>query len=150
MSDAELTGRLVKACADPDHRVLEAILTSGVVCLRDTNRTTLCHVAAANRNEKVLALLIGAGADVDVRDARGTTPLLNAALNANEKVAAMLLAAGAHVDSVNDAGETACHRAAGNANEAVLTMLIEAGADCRRATTIGRMTPCPLCSGEPK
>lgn len=53
------------------------------------------HAAAAGRNAEVVALLIGAGADVHARQAGGFTPLAAALQNGDEAIAALLRNAGA-------------------------------------------------------
>ena len=63
---------LYDACLNSDESVLKALLTGGVV-----NAAPVCVMAAAwNSNERVMAMLIGAGANVDCVDAdSGETPL---------------------------------------------------------------------------
>jgi ankyrin repeat protein len=89
------------------------------VHLRDA--TTPCYLATMMGDvDHTLALLLAAGADVNVSDARGTTPCHWAARGRRSSAALALLVTsdGANVDAVNGAGETPSHMAASNENAA--------------------------------
>jgi ankyrin repeat protein len=54
---------------------MKTLISSGFdVNDTDQDGVSLAHRAARNKNEKVLAMLIAAGADVSVRDVPGSTP----------------------------------------------------------------------------
>ena len=80
------------------------------------------------RAQKMLQLLIVAGADVNQETPRGT-PLMAAAVNARNKLLIeMLLQSGAHVDQADQKGRTALFYAHAFGNEDIETQLIAAGA----------------------
>lgn len=126
-------------------RVLERLLNGAIVNVDDKDKSgrTLCHFAASNSNEAVMALLIAAKADVHLPDDNGRSPLFLAASNENEKIFEMLLAAGAIVsfDACDDRRSTLLHAAASNRNAAILEKLIAMGFDVSARDIIGA-TPC--------
>jgi ankyrin repeat protein len=80
------------------------------------------------RAQKMLQLLIVAGADVNQETPRGT-PLMAAAANArNTMLIEMLLQSGAHVNQTDQRGRTALFYAHAFGNEDIETQLIRAGA----------------------
>lgn len=86
-----------------------------------TSTADLCHRAAANANENVLAALIDcAGVDVDRRDADGVRPIHYAA-NANA-----------------EGGRSLGHVAAVNPNAAVMQCLVERGIDVNARNNRGK------------
>jgi ankyrin repeat protein len=103
------------------------------VLTRTAGTCTIAHVAAGNRNERVLAMLIAAGATVTQGSSRKFWPIHVAAANPNAAVLRLLLDAGAatQVHCLDGAGETPLFKACSNPNEAVLDLLLAAGADWR-------------------
>jgi ankyrin repeat protein len=95
---------------------------------------SLCHFAARNPDDGVLAVLLAHNVTLNVRNEMRELPLHVAAENENEKVLMMLLAAGYNRKSLRKRvgdegdGDTIVHRAAANRNEKVLAMVIAAGA----------------------
>ena len=80
------------------------------------------------RAQKMLQLLIVAGADVNQETPRGT-PLMAAAANArNTMLIEMLLQSGAHVNQTDQKGRTALFYAHAFGNDDIETQLIRAGA----------------------
>lgn len=78
-------------------------------------RTPLMWAAWCNPNPEVIAVLLKAGADVNMKDANGCTPLLWAAWgNQNPEVITTLLEAGADARAKNNQGKTAFDNAQAN------------------------------------
>jgi ankyrin repeat protein len=78
-------------------------------------RTVLMIAAESNQDEKVIALLVSAGAKVNARGPAGWTALMMAAYdNPNPAVALALLKAGADGKIRSDAGHTAFEYARDN------------------------------------
>jgi len=69
-----------------------------LVAARGTNGNDLLGMAAATRDERLVAVLLERGADVNRGNAHGWTPLHQAAYGNLPALARMLLAAGARVD----------------------------------------------------
>ena len=63
---------------------------------------TPLHYAATGGHLRVMAFLIGAGADVNAESPNGTTPLMMAAMYGNDATVKLLLESGAHADTRND------------------------------------------------
>jgi len=67
--------------------------------------------------QKIVVLLLDAGADLQARDSAGNTPLHWAACACgNQEVLELLISKGAHVDAKDSNGQTPSHRAAYNAD----------------------------------
>uniref|UniRef100_A0A0G4HV40 Uncharacterized protein n=1 Tax=Chromera velia CCMP2878 TaxID=1169474 RepID=A0A0G4HV40_9ALVE len=77
----------------------------------------------------VAALLIRAGAGVNVRDYRGRTALIAAAENGHSELVAMLLAEGSKVNTQDSEGVSAFITAAQNGNGEAVALLLRARAD---------------------
>jgi ankyrin repeat protein len=82
--------------------------------LKNIHGTTALMAAAVPRpnhsqetKQKIIALLINAGANVDAQDNNNETPLMHAVRWANEAIVDQLLAAGANPDITNLDNETA-------------------------------------------
>ena len=63
---------------------------------------TPLHYAATGGQLRVLAFLIGSGADVNAESPNGTTPLMMAAMYGNDATVKLLLESGANVETRND------------------------------------------------
>ena len=63
---------------------------------------TPLHYAATGGQMRVLAFLIGSGADVNAESPNGTTPLMMAAMYGNAATVKLLLESGANVETRND------------------------------------------------
>jgi ankyrin repeat protein len=79
--------------------------------------------------EKMVQMLIDAGADVDNRGGHYGSPLWTASSEGHEKVVRVLIDAGADVDAQGDDRETALQAASSRGYEKVVRLLIDAGAD---------------------
>lgn len=124
---------------DEATRVVAAV-AEGAALTRGDGRTTLMYAVAWNRPAETVALLLEAGAAIDVREIGGGTALtLAAQYNENPRVTALLLQWGAEVDAQEVSGQTALMYAVdGNRNPAIASALIEAGADLETRTRFGR------------
>ncbi|MBI4747975.1 MAG: ankyrin repeat domain-containing protein [Acidobacteria bacterium] len=80
------------------------------------------------RDQKIVRLLLDAGADVNARTSDGDTVLIRSASYASREVIGALLNAGANVNLQNTTGDTALHSAAFNGRSDILQMLLGAGA----------------------
>ncbi len=88
------------------------------------------HLAARNRDSRVLEALVEAGADLDLLDRRnGWTPLLHAIHLRNDDAARVLVEAGAEVNRSADSGVTPLAMAAGYGMVGAVVVLLENGAD---------------------
>src|SRR5215831_4684112 len=103
----------------------------------DASGMTALHIAVTREDQKMIAALIRAGADVNratlpstpASDDPGTPLMLAANIEpANSSIASTLLAEGARVDAVSREGETAVSRAQKRGQTAVVNALVAAGA----------------------
>ena len=117
-------------------------------------RTTTPPIVAAaeSREPEAIALLIGAGADVNAKRKRGRVPQVGrrsvgwsalgvAALTEDPRTARgmrLLLDAGADVDSKNGYGKTPLMIAAGSGSVVQVQLLLTAGADLAAESSAGR------------
>ncbi|CAD7698948.1 unnamed protein product, partial [Ostreobium quekettii] len=104
------------------------------------------HETAAADNKPVAAVLIDAGANVDVRDRLGDTPLHSAAISNAVDVAILLLEGGADVDAIDDIGETPLHRAAAFGRAKVAELLVRYGANATIKNNDGKLPADNICS----
>jgi ankyrin repeat protein len=123
------------AAENENEAVLALVLAhvgAGDINAGDNDRCTPCFYAAANSNEKVIAMLLAAGADVRAPcglSLSSSALCHQAARNSNDAVMAQLLAAGAAFHTSNIHGIYPVHVAARNKNERVLARLLAAGAE---------------------
>lgn len=94
-------------------------------------------VAAQNRDEAMVALLLSHGVDVNVRGADGQTALMAAAALGCRELVPRLLEAGADVGAKTDDGWGALHFAALGDDVRVLETLVKAGADPSEQDAVG-------------
>jgi ankyrin repeat protein len=129
------------AAENKNDAVLALVLAhvgSGDINARDEEQCTPCFYAAINSNEKVLAMLMAAGADARVPFQWSSSALcLQAARNSNEAVMAHLLAAGAWFHTSDMSDNYPVQVAAENKNERVLAQLLAAGAEHRVVSPLG-------------
>ncbi len=81
---------------------------------QDRNGYCALHFAAQECNDKIVNILLKAGASTELRDVYGNTPLWTAAFNArgNYTVFSALLSSGASLKNENNAGKTVAEMAA--------------------------------------
>ena len=122
---------LMVAAATPVLPAAEELLRLGAdVSLQDRDgMTPLSHaVQGPESAREVLALLVEAGASVDVRMAREMTPLMDASLRGSDWAVKALLEAGADVRARDFIGWTPLHFAAKGRGAKCAEALIAAGA----------------------
>ena len=106
---------------------------------------------ASRGHDKVISLLLKAGASVGAQNGHGTTALMNAASQGNVKAARLLLEeGGADVHAHDQGGVTALHKAAWggtDSHNSIIEELAERGADVNRPRADG-VTPMMLATGK--
>ena len=85
--------------------------------------------AAANGYQRVMKLLVNAGADPNTRDENGKTPLDWAAEMEHQEAVKLLVEMGADPNARNEYGYTPLHWAARNGHQKAVKFLVDAGAD---------------------
>ncbi|HVC57130.1 MAG TPA: ankyrin repeat domain-containing protein [Stellaceae bacterium] len=123
-NDASAVQRLVAGGNDPNEE-------------DDQGRTGLL-VSAINGNLQIAAILIKAGAHLDVKDRLGNTPLSYAAERDHVELAQLLLDLGAAVDPQNRNGMTPLMIAASRGETAIVEALLAKGADPHKTDYTGR------------
>ena len=128
--------RLISAVADCDAARVGSILSERPLNLNELDRwhiTPLQHALAAgpcDERDRIVRMLLDAGADVNQPDAFGHTPLMWAISVGDAGMTAELLRAGADVNARRPDGTTALHTAAASdARADCVRMLLAAGAD---------------------
>jgi uncharacterized protein len=118
-----------RAVAQGDAATVQRLLADGISPqqLDENNRTGL-HLAAMTGNLQIFALLMKAGAKLDVRDPVGNTPLHYAADRGNTEMVKLMLALRAPIDAENKAGATPLMLAASRGNIEVAQLLLSGGA----------------------
>ena len=103
----------------------------------DQGRTGLQN-AAINGNLQIAAILIKAGANLDLRDKLGNTALHLAVDRNQVEMAQLLIDVGAALDLDNRAGMTPLMIAASRGNTAIVQALLNKGANARKTDFTGR------------
>jgi uncharacterized protein len=103
----------------------------------DSQRTGL-HAVAINGNLQIAAILIKAGARIDVRDNLGNTPLIYAADHDHLEMAKLLMDVGAQVDAENKNGMTPLMIAAKDGEVEMVRTLLARGANPNKSDYTGR------------
>jgi uncharacterized protein len=103
----------------------------------DSDRTAL-HYGALDGNLEIVAILIKAGARLDVTDGLGNTPLHLAAERSQTEAGELLLAAGAPVDPQNHDGMTPLMIAASRGDTQLVLALVAKGASTALTDYTGR------------
>jgi ankyrin repeat protein len=96
------------------------------------------HVAATNGNLQIAAILIKAGADINLRDKIGSTPLDDAAEHGRLEMLKLLLDVGAIVDAENKNGMTPLMFAAKSGDVEAVRALLAHGANPNKSDYTGR------------
>jgi ankyrin repeat protein len=104
----------------------------------EDNQRAGLHEAAMNGNIQIVAILIKAGAQIDIRDKLGNTPLIYASERDHAEVLKLLLDVGAQVDWQNHDGMTALMIAAKNGEVEMVRVLLEHGANPTKSDFTGR------------
>jgi uncharacterized protein len=104
----------------------------------DEDQRTALHYAAMNGNLTIIAILIKAGAKLDIRDKLGDTALHLAADRNQVEAAKLLLDVGVPVDADNKSGMTPLMIAANRGNIDLVQSLIAKGASVTKTDFTGR------------
>ena len=108
--------------------------------------TPLCWAAYRNQ-KKMVAFLVGEGADVNAGDKLGRAPLYWSADHGEKMLVELLLSKGAEIDAVDDYDRTALHMAVWRNHLDVAEVLIVAGADVN-AKAVDDHTPLYIATRE--
>jgi uncharacterized protein len=133
-------GNPARAARQNDAEAVREILTSGDSSPNQTDdesRTAL-HYAALSGNLEIIAILVKAGAKLDVADPLGNTPLHLAADRNQTEAGELLLAAGAEVDPQNQGGMTPLMIAASRGDTQLVLALLAKGASTAITDYTGR------------
>ncbi len=104
----------------------------------DKNGVPLLNIAVRNGHEQAAALLIEAGADIEmVSGDRGNTPVMDAAAEGNLSLLSRLIDSGAELDHRSKSGQTALVLAVGRQAEEAALLLINSGADVNIRDDLG-------------
>jgi ankyrin repeat domain-containing protein 50 len=87
------------------------------------------QAASFKGHDKIVRMLIDAGADVNAQDGHGNNALQEASSRDHDKVVRMLIDAGADVNAQDGHGNNALQAASSRDHDKVVRMLIDAGAD---------------------
>lgn len=109
--------------------VKAALLDEAQPNQRTSDGTPTLVLAVSNHNLEIIALLIDAGARVDIASTDGTTPLTLAAANGDSKIVSFLLEKKADIGKAGALRETAIIKAVRGRHEDVVKILLDAGAD---------------------
>jgi thiosulfate/3-mercaptopyruvate sulfurtransferase len=102
-----------------------------------TNATTPLMTAAHHGNDRIVRLLIAAGARVNAQNADGNNALWLACVGAHLDTIDMLVEAGIDIDNRNHDGATPLMYAASSGKAAIVERLLAKGADAALATPDG-------------
>ena len=122
---------------DAEH-VLKIVGTDGNPNQTDDENLTGMHYAAMNGNMRIAAILIRAGAKLDIKDPLGNTPLHWAVARRHADMVKLLLDSGASVDPDNKDGLTPLMIAARDGDLEILRALLAKGADVTKSDYTGR------------
>jgi ankyrin repeat protein len=125
------------AAANDAAKVRQLVGEYNVNQVDDQGRTGL-QIAAINGNLQIAAILIKAGAYLDLRDKLGNTALHLAADRNQTETAQLLIDVGAALDIDNRAGMTALMVAASRGNSGIVEALLAKGANARKTDFTGR------------
>lgn len=128
-----------RAVAKGDAGTVQRLLADGVnpQQLDEKDRTGLI-VAAMTGQMQIFAILVKAGARLDVPDPLGNTPLHYAAERDQIEMVKLMLALHAPVDAENRNGQTPLMMAASKGNTEIVQSLLSAGANPKKGDYTGR------------
>lgn len=104
-------------------------LLNGGICLNDRNNNCPILVGAIwDRKNKIVKLLLGAGANVNSRNGLTGSALETAILRQEHAIVQMLIEAGANVNVMDKSGKKILNKALSMGNKEIAQLLIDAGA----------------------
>jgi len=125
------------AAANDAAKVREMVGEASPNQVDDQGRTGL-QIAATNGNLQIAAILIKAGANLDLKDKLGNTALHLASDRNQVEMAQLLIDVGASLDADNRNGMTPLMVAASRGNAAIVQALLAKGANARKTDFTGR------------
>lgn len=138
--NATMTRALFQALDDTDFEHLEAIIEAGAdLEARNADGLTPLLVAAENRSDDAVAVLIKMGANINAAATTSKkTALHYAAKNSDTDTLKTLLRAKPDINSKDSKGQTPLHYAAIEADDDHVNMLVAAGADILAKDNLNR------------
>jgi ankyrin repeat protein len=119
-------------------RMAKRLVQAGApVNARDSDGSTVLHLAVREESVGVVEVLLANGADLHAREMDGETALHIAAIGGNVDLVKLLLKAGARVNAVDHGGATALHEAAFMGFRRVARILRSHGANPHMRTRFG-------------
>ena len=125
--------RVMKTGAFALRVVMVALIAAPAVAQPAASKDFRVLEAVKRRDQKALAALVRAKADVNAAQPDGATPLAWAVHLGERSMAEVLLTAGAKVNVVDEYGETPLTLAAESGDSALVQRLLKAGANARAA-----------------
>lgn len=109
---------LFQSLEDGDKKAFKALIKDNIELINNKNKDgkTFLHIAADNRNHKIVEILLSLNADVNVKDNDGRTALHLAAYDGGYYIVTLLLEKGADVNIRDNNGQTALYRALAGSN----------------------------------
>ena len=127
---AETVAACLEAGADPNARTDSVPFDSFFFVSGPFGGDTPLHFASIYSRDRMITVLLAAGARVNARDVEGMTPLhVAAGRNRYPAVVAELVEGGADLNARDRHGNTPLHASRRNGNPAVPLLLLELGAD---------------------
>ncbi len=122
---------LMFAAINKNAAVARSLVDAGAAIdrINEQSGATALLTAIGNGGEKIVEMLVGAGADVNAGRYLGMPPLHLAVTKGNERIVRILLEAGADTEVKDDSGATAIMLATRMRRKKVLNLLVDAGAD---------------------
>jgi ankyrin repeat protein len=127
---------LVRACRKSSAAAVEALIRSGADVEQDDGHSTPLTMACLFGHEKIVRILLDAGAKKDRAGPDGETPIGYAVSCCHPNAVDALIRAGANVNAVDVYGRFPLIGACGSGSREIVSALLRAGADVS-ATTPG-------------
>jgi hypothetical protein len=116
---------------NPDPRRVAVLLENPYIEVnwKSRNGSTALSKAVLKNNQRIVSLLVAAGANVNAKDISSKTALMWASEKGHAKIVELLIAAGANVNTKDKDGQTALMRACYGNHAQIVKLLLVAGAD---------------------
>jgi ankyrin repeat protein len=128
----------IRAIVNGDTATVRTMLNRNnrLLDLTPDGRTPLLRAAGIG-HERIVKLLLEAGADVNKADNNGNTPLYAAVYFGHERIVKLLLDSGADINKANKFGNTPLMEAAAGGHKRIVKLLLDSGADINKAYNNG-------------